>query len=366
MTCGDWWGLRMSNTPPPTSNPTPAPFHGGEDYIDVFGTLFADHGADYKMQAIIEKTHPDGAICHTTHDGITCYILEPKTRGGFHYPLVLWFHGCTLAIRPEPSASADGFWSFTASGDPCLRYGALDTLKFARSVLMSLGCEIDEDKLSRVDLCLDLPGVAPDIFVRAAREGRYISQARIYREIESSSHTVILGKDPLSLSIYNRLAVVKRKPNSPELLHLMKHRRWGGTVPKHATRVEFRLRRDALKRFGIDSPDDYFQRRGDLVRHLCQKAFRFTDRRVDRNNTTRAKVLPLWLDIANGFASWAGQPVGAPLKPLPKKPVNVSYLVKQAHGLVKRIARELGLTPIPFRDFDSIMQIQTIQQSKGK
>ena len=159
--------------------------------------------------------------------------------------------------------------------------------------------------------------------------------------------------------------MVNGKPNRHDLLSLMKHRRWGGTVPSHATRVEFRLRRDALKRFGIDSPDDYFDKRGDLVHHLCDKAFRFTDGPVDRRNTTRAQILPLWLDVAQGFANWAGQPLGMPLLPLPKRPANVSHLILQAYGLVKRIAMELDLNPIPFQQFEPIMRKQSTTHSKG-
>ncbi len=350
----------MSNTPPSTSKNHPSPFQGGEDYLAVFGTMLLDPSASYLISNVLDDARRDRGICHTTHDGIICHKIEAIRRGKFHYPLGLSFRECTLAIQPEPSATGESFWSFTASGVPCLRYGAQNSLLFARSVLESLGCVIEAEKLSRVDLCLDLPGINPDVFVTAARERRYIMQSRTYREIESTSKTVILGKDPLSVSIYDRLAVVKRKPYHRELMDLMMHRRWNGIIPSHATRIEFRLRRDALKRFGIDKPYDYFKIRGDLVHHLCHKSFRFTEQTVDRRNTTRATILPLWHDVANGFAHWAGRTVGGPLRPLPKKPANVSHLIRQAYGLVQRIARERDLNPIPFQRFDTMMQNQLI------
>jgi len=344
-----------SNTPLLASNPPTATFHGGEDYFELYGTMLATRSA-----ANAFNSSPLGIKCHLAN-GINCYRIEPVNRGRFQYPVALWFRDCTLAIRPDPDSTGVSFWSFTAPGQSCLRHGARELLLSARSILASQNCIIEEEKLSRVDVCLDLPGVSMDPFVKAVREERYIMRSRHCREIESFSQTVILGKEPLSLSIYDRLAFVNSKLNRRELLDLMKQRRWGGMVPREAVRVEFRLRRAALTRLGIDSPDDYFDRRGDIVAHLCDSAFRFAENPVDRSNTARAKVLPLWQDVARGFARWAGQPQGVALQPLPKQPADVSHLMKQAYGLVRRIAIQLERNPVTLQEFEIIIQKQCTQ-----
>ena len=113
-------------------------------------------------------------------------------------------------------------------------------------------------------------------------------------------------------------------------------------MPRQAVRVEYSLGREKLKECGIGSPDDYFRKRGALVADLSTNWIRFTESNVDRRNTTRAATLPLWLDVAEGFAAWAGQPNGEVLEPLPRGPVDVTASINQIYGLVQKVGRDLG------------------------
>ena len=223
----------------------------------------------------------------------------------------------------------------------CLELGDRGALELAYDLIRQMGGEIDQVKLSRIDACLDMPGVGMDEFAAAANERRYVSRLPRHREIESDSRTVQFGQLPLQLAIYDKLAEVGVNRNSRKL-ELMVARRWNGTMPAQAVRVEFRIGREKLKAFGIDTPEDFYRKRRAVIDYLCRDWFRFTNEPADRQNTTRAATLPLWLDVATAFAAWAGQPNGEVLEPLPRGPVNVDHLLKQSYGITRAIGREVG------------------------
>jgi hypothetical protein len=61
---------------------------------------------------------------------------------------------------------------------------------------------------------------------------------------------------------------------------------------------------------------------------------RFTSDVVDRTNTTRAAILPLWQTVADGFRAWTGEPAGLPLTPLEPGYVDVHQLERQGAGVL--------------------------------
>ena len=138
---------------------------------------------------------------------------------------------------------------------------------------------------------------------------------------------------------------------NPRRQALMVDRRWNGAVPAQAVRVEFRLGRTKLREFGIDTPEDFYRKRRTLVDYLCRDWFRFTADPVDRANTTRAATLPLWLDVHEAFAVWAGQSNGEVLEPLPHGPVDVTGLLRSGYGLLRAIGRAQDRQAVGFEDY---------------
>ncbi len=139
------------------------------------------------------------------------------------------------------------------------------------------------------------------------------------------------------LRVYDKLEEMIAKRDA-EKLAAMKARRWGG-LPEDATRVEWELGRGWLKQHGIDTVEDYFRKRGSLVRKLCHDWFRLTDGPVNReqNHQSRARVLPLWRDVQRALGDWAGKPT-LPLEPLPSGQVTAIDLGKQMVGCMRRAA----------------------------
>jgi hypothetical protein len=210
--------------------------------------------------------------------------------------------------------------------------GADNALKYARDVITKAGGKIMVEKLSRVDLCLDLPDVPMNEFCSAYQDERYICRARGRGCHENQGVTLYWGKRPSLLRIYDKKAEIMVHADV-EKIALMEKRRWFG-IPECATRVEFELGRESLKRHGIDSPDDYFTKRADLLSYLCTEWFRLTANMVDRTNTSRAEIHPLWNNITAGFLAWAGAPAGESLDPLDRRGIDVRQLLKQGVGVL--------------------------------
>jgi hypothetical protein len=78
------------------------------------------------------------------------------------------------------------------------------------------------------------------------------------------------------------------------MLLAIAQRRFGGEMPENVTRIEFQLRRDALRNMcilghkdGIVTPEDWFKYRDAIVNYLCQNWLVITDKDFDRTHSER-------------------------------------------------------------------------------
>ena len=337
---------------------------GGEDWFEV--CLYVDWGAawpklsekllwgkgaaaDYEL-----KSHSQDLLCFGE------YQVQMRASGaalgkkgkGMYMAYVMDMQGLVIQIAnracfryPVPNVV------IRIDGLSCLRMGALPALELGRKFIMAMGGKINQEKLTRVDMCLDMPGVKMDDFVAAYREKRFVCRANDIRYYEGKGISLYFGKCPMQLRIYDKKEEIAAGGDYLKRWFMIE-RRWRGVIPEHAIRVEFEMGREALKDRGIDSPEDYFRKRADLISYLCGEWMRFTTHPVDRQNTSRADVLPLWEDVKAGFKAWAGLPCGVPLEPLDRSQVDVAQLVKQAIGVMLTVAAIQG---IPLADLSQFV-----------
>jgi hypothetical protein len=230
-----------------------------------------------------------------------------------------------------------------ADGRACLTGGAHALWEQAQLIVTMLGGKIVWERLSRVDPCLDMPGQYIGPFHRAHQKHHYIMRAKREGYDRSPGITLYIGAGQLLLRIYDKLAETSKVGDGMKRA-LMAYHRWGGFDPEHATRVEFQVMRAALRQRGIDTVEDYFNKRADLVKSLCTDWFRFTQGKPDRTHTTRAKTLPLWDKVLNAFLEWTGKPANLPMSPLPREACEASDLFRSALGLGLSAAVRQGKT----------------------
>lgn len=353
-------GVMFSNTPPLSSY-----WVGAEDWLELamYVDWLPERWAETRDKLEIHKelaAHEEvpKEFKRWDVDGIEVNVepagakLGQKNKGPyFAYKMEYGEITVLISDHPSPIGSIPNV-VIRINGEACLIYGAINCLKHGRDFIVSLGGTIRKEKLSRVDIALDMPGVGMSDFFAAFNEKRYICRAKSRGFTESNGLTLKFGESPLLLRIYDKLAETQKCAN-PLNAFAMQDRRWDGMIPEQAARVEFELGREALKERGIDSPDDYFMKRADLVNYLVRGWFRFTSEVVDRENKnqSRAEVLPLWKEVQTAFESWAGSPAGCSLEPLNLAMVDVTQLFKQAFGVIKAAAKYQGKKNLNIEEF---------------
>jgi len=247
-----------------------------------------------------------------------------------------------VGIVDRPSGS-DHFANMflTVRGKGCLHASAKAWWERGQRFIRALNSTILWARLGRVDITLDMPEVSIKPFVTACREGCYVSGGCTPDITEGRGSRIWFQQKKVELRIYDKKAQLRWQRKTADLQEMI-HRRWGGTEPLEALRVEFQCNRGLLKDHGIDTPEDYFRKREALVLYLTNR-FRFTARKFDRSskNHARAGELELWSQIRETWRTWANSP-NFDLTPIPKGTRGVENLLKQLVGVARSIAKRRG------------------------
>jgi hypothetical protein len=228
-----------------------------------------------------------------------------------------------------------------------------------KEMLTEMGGTVVRHRLSRIDGCVDMPGVQIDDLAVPFREGRCVKKARKSAEFFETDSNVIYkdgnrntgfssGVGDIMLRVYEKLNEVKRQPVK---MALICKRRWGDVMPECAVRVEFQLRRGALKEFQIDTVEQWYEKRAGIFKYLCTEWFRLTEKQVDRTNTTRMKTLKIWDTVAEYFEKWThAKPCTEMAERVkPEVVVNPEQLIRQSIGCAMKalISTKRAFNTIP-------------------
>jgi hypothetical protein len=264
--------------------------------------------------------------------------MEPTgARKGVYYRWVFEWQACRIYVLNRATRSETTPSIYVQFGSLALmRYG-LDVLWDAlQELLGALGFCFENEVISRIDPCVDLPGVGVPEFHKHWRNEEVITRGHDCAEysVQRVYTGMTLGGERVKMRIYDKLREVR---NDLLKLEVLKEKRWGG-IPEKATRVEFEINRDCLRdRWEITTMYDLRRKLPQLIEWLTTEWIRFTDGPVDRDNKNhqRAKTAPIWEKVKDAFSQWVGQnsePIVVPRKVIKPK---IEQLVKQAAGCMK-------------------------------
>lgn len=236
----------------------------------------------------------------------------------------------------------------TVGSSACLAMGTLEgVIVELRRVLSELGASIEFEKVSRVDVFVDLEGVPVADVATAYIADRMICRARkdaafgIHRNGRKKWSGIQVGR-ALMFRAYDKVEELKDQPSKRALWNALE---WNDTAPRVVTRFEFEIKREKLAEFecrgtrklGIDTLDELLANIGPIALYLCQRWIRFTRGDVDRTNTTRQAHAPFWERVIGAIQRWATNPEPATRNHRPRL-ADVEGLIRQARGCIESAA----------------------------
>ena len=225
---------------------------------------------------------------------------------------------------------------------------------------------IEQNKLSRVDPCVDLAGTPITAFVEPFSNHWVVSRSRakanyavgtfINHYLQGKQATgFTIGKSPMMCRVYDKL--VESQRDAVKLAVLMATR-WG-CLPESASRVEFQIERTKLKQFGIDTVENWIERRGDVLDELTQNWLRLTAGPVDRKHADRTPMHSVWEVTRLAFFAWCGDTSGRELIPLPKLEISsrrqTAMVVGILKGMFARVGKEIRDNDQFFREAEAVI-----------
>lgn len=300
-------GASSSNTPLAISQT------GGEDTVDLgLGILWGDAWETLRatLREAKEKAQdPEGRSPVSVTLGNALLVVNPNGRpagrGGPFYAFRFEYSGIRFSImdRLDPPGETPNV-RVEMGSLVLMEWGFERAYEVVLQLLARMGGSVQWNKLTRVDLCVDLPGVSPAVFQECFRNDCVVSRARKRDEHWEGKRFTGLGigmGGEISCRIYDKELESRHDERKRRVLI---ERRWGGVVPDSATRVEFQLRRGGLLSFGFGTVEKYLELREGLPGFLCTRWLRFTDAPVDPTHTTRAEMHTVWEKVLRAFKDW--------------------------------------------------------------
>lgn len=337
-----------SNTPPSNRH---VHYSGGVDWLDLSCEL--DWRSD-KFSALSKLLYTLSGeakqnLRRKTLPSFPCelggeWVLAPSARrsGSHTFKWQIEWRGLTLRLQevplplpgvPNAAVHIPGLWFHTGS--------LLDGVATTLEAVESLGCTIRTGIVSRIDLCADMAGQSVEPYTAAILRGDYVGRGSKWSPFFSGRRSTGFGIGrAIHLRIYDKVAETESKPEKRALLQRY---RWG-CMPEHATRVEFQVRREALRgQFNHGDLYDTFSKLAATVEYLTTKwaTFRVNPDR-ENGHQARAPIAPLWERVRESFA-WVGKPCAA-VEPRGLAICDESQLVAQIQGCLARLLVQDGLS----------------------
>jgi hypothetical protein len=235
-----------------------------------------------QREAMRQSKHPDSAVLEL---GGMEFLLSPNgTKSG--YPFLISNQDCTIQFGEFNEPSFFVKYSSFALWNKGAKFLHERFLNWAGS----LGyMPVRPEGLSRCDFAFDfhLPEIDfdEDSFVSAADKD---SQHRKNGTVQ----TFTFGRGEVVLRVYNKSAEVEESSGKYWL-----HPLWQGQS-ENVWRVEWQVRKETLKRFGLRTFADLFDGHGDVLRYLISE---HTSLRVKTEDSNRSRwpVHPLWSMLAD-------------------------------------------------------------------
>jgi len=203
--------------------------------------------------------------------------------------------------------------------------GVEDAVKAMREFVNQLG-NVKAEKVSRVDLCADFAGVSIDW----ADFKKFVSKATDRNIYVTSGDNIMgmkFGRGRVVGRVYNKTTEIKRTKKQ------WFYDVWGIDSNEEVWRVEYQLRRDFLKEYGIEEFESLQEVVADIWKYLANDWLAM--RELDNKNVSRRSLTSFWQAVVS-VIDFFGNITGVVRETARK--VKVDHLLSIIIGLAVTIA----------------------------
>lgn len=346
-------GAAPSNTHLQTSQPSIIPIPGtvSIDWWEVGACVKWNFDPTFPSQKTFKQLGEMKEACQVTRQPQFLTVetnhwhLLGKGRGGgkgAYFPFQLVCEGITVAFGQDGGKSRQyPNFAYTASGETCLLVGVPEVERRIADLLLFLGGKFADRWCRRIDICLDT--LYPDLcetLSNLTTTGCSIGSIRAkaaYLTGNGLSGVAIGQGSSVQIRIYDKLRELPKKSELYQLEILAN--RWGGEIPKSATRIEYQVKKDFLTQHSLKTADEVLRRLPDLVARLTQleprPTFAITTEPPDRENNhqSRAAIHPLWAGVSRSFQEGIGKSLH-PLKRVERGMLNNHKAIQMIVGFI--------------------------------
>ncbi|MCC8164899.1 MAG: hypothetical protein LIQ31_01800 [Planctomycetes bacterium] len=237
-------------------------------------------------------------------------------EGRSYYRYVIRSGGVLIGFRRDKHETVANMWVEIGSIPLAANGGLTGVWAMLTAMFQKEGIRIEKDIVSRVDIYGDFDTCPVEEFCTRFNENKKISRARKvghYGEdlnyatyFSGRRHTGFSVGTNIKLRVYDKRYELEKDPI-----------KWGifaekyDGIPDVLTRVEFQLRRVALKEFltgdleRIEGVDSYLKNREKLWKYLTEDWFRLTEDAIDKQNKhqSRAETWSVWQVVQNAVVA---------------------------------------------------------------
>jgi len=334
------------------------PYQGGEDTVEI--SLYVAWDKNWNqvcefLQYFKDKAQQFGGNSNCFQKGNWIFEVMPTGSGsGMVASFIVKTSGMQFKFTRSQSPGGNSPNLMVRIGSLTLMTLGLDLCwESVQSVVKLFGGTLLQNKVSRVDSCIDMPGIPMEEFVQPFLNKEFVCRSKLtnfYRDGEVVN-SLSIGKEP-KCRIYDKIKETNSRTDFDKFSMLLEHR-WNREIPVTATRVEWQIRRSTIKELGIDSIEDWIEKRTGVFNYLFSW-LRLVDtegKEFDRRNPDRYKTLRIWEITHESFVAWSQSPTCAVDRKKPTFNVASPQLLRDMIGgcalslIAKRATKWEGIGP---------------------
>lgn len=253
------------------------------------------------------------------------FSIKPHGTKGFSWILSGSDFSYKIANSREPNARPNAMVEIRS--EALWRLGPNEVINIALGIIAANGGVVAEAKLSRVDLCADflMPEKSWSQRLMNFAVTRASDFSPYYRRMKLTG--IRIGKGVISARLYDKPLEIEQQSNKRWMFDI-----WGiDEVPKgkKIIRIEFQLRREALKELGLKRVEDLLPKIDQAWAYCTKSWLKFQDR--PGLHHTQRSTFKWYEEIQDGFQGVQG---AEPLIREKAVRMNKIKLIQQANGLI--------------------------------